>query len=442
MDLWEVDVRRNMPFQGNRQYLQSRVSESLGLLYATHYPFRQYETGRGVRKSAIHDRLAAVGACHGEAFGWERPNWYAPDGVLPVYEYSYGRQNWFEHSANEHRAVREGVALFDQSSFAKFRLEGRDAAGVLNRVCTNNVDVTPGRVIYTQWLNERGGIEADLTVTRLTETAFMVVGGAETEVRDFYWLKRHIPDDAHCVLTNVTSGMGVISIMGPRARDLLQSLTPADLSHAGFPFATSREIEMGFGHVRASRITFVGELGWELYIPTELMQHLYDLIAAAGESYQLVHAGYHALNSLRLEKAYRHWSHDITDEDTPLEAGLGFVVKFDKPGGFIGREALIDQQERGLSRHLVQLRLKDSEPLIYHNEPIWRDGEIVGHITSGAYGHTLGGAIGLGYVTAEPGSAAESVLAASYEVEVACERVAAEVSLQPLYDPENTQIRR
>ncbi len=441
MDLWEVDVRRNMPFQGNRQYLQSRVSESLGLLYATHYPFRQYETGRGVRKSAIHDRLAAVGACHGEAFGWERPNWYAPDGVLPVYEYSYGRQNWFEHSANEHRAVREGVALFDQSSFAKFRLEGRDAAGVLNRVCTNNVDVTPGRVIYTQWLNERGGIEADLTVTRLTETAFMVVGGAETEVRDFYWLKRHIPDDAHCVLTNVTSGMGVISIMGPRARDLLQSLTPADLSHAGFPFATSREIEMGFGTVRASRITFVGELGWELYIPTEFMQHLYDLIAAAGEPFQLVHAGYHALNSLRLEKAYRHWSHDITDEDTPLEAGLGFVVKFDKPGGFIGREALIDQQERGLSRHLVQLRLTDSEPLIYHNEPIWRDGEIVGHITSGAYGHTLGGAIGLGYVTAEPGSAAESVLAASYEVEVACERVAAEVSLQPLYDPENTQIR-
>jgi len=382
-----------------------------------------------------------VGACHGEAFGWERPNWYAPDGERPVYEYSYGRQNWFEHSANEHRAVRDGVALFDQSSFAKFRLEGRDAVRVLNRMCTNNVDVSPGRVIYTQWLNERGGIEADLTVTRLTETAFMIVGGAETEVRDFYWLKRHIPDDAHCVLTNVTSGMGVISIMGPRARDLLQSLTPADLSHASFPFATSREIEMGFGHVRASRITFVGELGWELYIPTELMQHVYDLIAAAGESYRLVHAGYHALNSLRLEKAYRHWSHDITDEDTPLEAGLGFVVKFDKPGGFIGREALMGQQEQGLSRHLVQLRLKDPEPLIYHNEPIWRDGEIVGHITSGAYGHTLGGAIGLGYVAGEPGLAAESVLEASYEVEVACERVAAEVSLRPLYDPENARIR-
>ena len=441
VDLWEVDVRRNMPFQGNRQYLQARVSESLGLLYATHYPYRQYETGRGVRKSAIHDRLVAIGACHGEAFGWERPNWYAPAGVEPRYDYSYGRQNWFEHSAAEHRAVREGVALFDQSSFAKFRLEGRDAATVLNRVCANNVDVGAGRVVYTQWLNDRGGIEADLTVTRLSESAFMIVGGAETEVRDFYWLKRQIPDDAHCVLTNVTSSMGVLSIMGPRARDLLQSLTPADMSHTGFPFATSREIELGYAMVRASRITFVGELGWELYVPTEFMQHVYDRIIEAGGAVGLVHAGYHALNSLRLEKAYRHWSHDITDEDSPLEAGLGFVVKFDKPGGFIGREALLAQQEQGIARHLVQLKLNDPEPLIYHNEPIWRGGEIVGHITSAAFCHTLGGAVGLGYVSAEPGAPADAVLGATYEVEVACERYAAEVSLRPLYDPDNVKIR-
>jgi len=441
LDLWEVDVRRNMPFQGNRGYLQSRVGESLGLLYATHYPYRQYETGRGVRKSAIHDRLAAIGACHGEAFGWERPNWYAPAGVEPRYEYSYGRQNWFEHSAAEHRAVRESVALFDQTSFAKFRLEGRDALTVLNRVCANNVDVGAGRVVYTQWLNERGGIEADLTVTRLSETTFMIVGGAETEVRDFYWLKRQIPDYAHCVLTNVTSSMGVLSIMGPRARDLLQSLTPADMSHAGFPFATSREIELGYAIVRASRITFVGELGWELYVPTEFMQHVYDRIIEAGGAVGLVHAGYHALNSLRLEKAYRHWSHDITDEDSPLEAGLSFVVKFDKPGGFIGREALLAQQEQGAARHLVQLKLNDPEPLIYHNEPIWRGDEIVGHITSGAYGHTLGGAVGLGYVSAQPGAPADAVLGATYEVEVACERFAAEVSLRPLYDPDNGKIR-
>ena len=442
VDLWEVDVRRNMPFQGNRQYLQSRVSESLGLLYATHYPYRQYETGRGVRKSAIHDRLAAVGACHGEAFGWERPNWYAPAGVEPQYEYSYGRQNWFEHSAAEHCAVREGVALFDQSSFAKFRLEGRDAVTVLNRVCANNVDVAAGRVVYTQWLNDRGGIEADLTVTRLSETAFMIVGGAETEVRDFYWLKRQISDDAHCVLTNVTSSMGVLSIMGPKARDLLQALTPADMSHAGFPFATSREIELGYAMVRASRITFVGELGWELYVPTEFMQHVYDRVAEVGEAFGLAHAGYHALNSLRLEKAYRHWSHDITDEDSPLEAGLDFVIKFDKPGGFIGREALLAQQEQGVSRLLVQLKLNDPEPLIYHNEPIWRGDEIVGHITSAAYGHTLAGAVGLGYVSAEPGAPADSVLEDTYEVEVAGERFSAEVSLQPLYDPDNARIRR
>jgi 4-methylaminobutanoate oxidase (formaldehyde-forming) len=437
VDLWEVDVRRNMPFQGNRKYLQERVSESLGLLYATHWPYRQYATSRGVRKSAVHDRLVAAGACHGEAFGWERPNWYAPEGVEPKYEYSYGRQNWFEHSAAEHKAVRENVALFDQSSFAKFRLEGRDAMRVLNTVCANDIDVAPGRLVYTQWLNERGGIEADLTVTRLDEQTFLIVTAAETEVRDQSWLRRHFPDDAHCILTNVTSAMGVISIMGPRSRDLLQSLTPADMSHAAFPFATSRAIELGFAMVRASRITFVGELGWELYVPTEFMLGVYDELVAAGEAFGLAHAGYHALNSLRIEKGYRHWSHDITDEDTPLEAGLEFTVKFDKPGGFIGRDALLEQRENGLARRLLQFRLRDPEPLLYHNEPIWRDGELVGHVTSGAYGHSLGGCIGLGYVKADSGD----VLEGNYEIEVAGTRYAAEASLRPMYDPDNQRIR-
>jgi 4-methylaminobutanoate oxidase (formaldehyde-forming) len=441
VDLWEVDVRRNMPFQGNRKYLQERVSESLGLLYATHWPFRQYETARGVRKAAIHDRLVAAGACHGEAFGWERPNWYAPEGVAAKYEYSYGRQNWFEHSAAEHRAVRDGVALFDQSSFAKFRLEGRDAMSVLNKVCTNNVDQAPGRLIYTQWLNERGGIEADLTVTRLDEQTYLIVTAAETEVRDFAWLKSHIPADAHCVLTNVTSAMGVISIMGPRSRELLQSLTPADMSHAAFPFASSQAIELGYAIVRASRITFVGELGWELYVATEFMQGVYDEIVAAGKQFDLVHAGYHALNSLRMEKGYRHWSHDITDEDTPLEAGLGFTVKFDKPNGFIGREALLAQKENGLPKRLLQFKLRDPEPLLYHNEPIWRNDEIVGHITSGAYGHSLGACIGLGYVHTDHGIKPDEVLEGDYEIEVAGVRVAAAASLRPMYDPKNEKIR-
>jgi 4-methylaminobutanoate oxidase (formaldehyde-forming) len=441
VDLWEVDVRRNMPFQGNRKYLRERVSESLGLLYATHWPYRQYATARGVRKSALHDRLVAKGACHGEAFGWERPNWYAPAGIAPTYEYSYGRQNWFEYSAAEHKAVRESVGIFDQSSFAKFRLEGRDAMRVLNRVCANDIDRQPGRLIYTQWLNERGGIEADLTVTRLSETVFLIVTAAETEVRDFYWLQKHIPDDANCVLTNVTSGMGTISIMGPRSRELLQSLTPANMGHEAFGFATSQEIELAYAIVRASRITFVGELGWELYVPTEFMLGVYDEIIAAGESFGLVHAGYHALNSLRIEKAYRHWSHDITDEDTPLEAGLGFTLSFDKPGGFIGREALLEQQQKGVTRQLLQFRLNDAQPLLYHNEPIWRDDALVGHITSGAYGHTLGGCVGLGYVHRRDGEDGADMVGGAYEIEIAGQRVAAEASLRPMYDPANQRIR-
>src|SRR5271167_3302465 len=390
IDLWEVDVRRNMPFQINRKYLNARVRESLGLLYATHWPFRQYETARGVRRSAVHERLAGAGACFGEAFGWERANWYAPAGVVPAYEYSYGRQNWFEASAHEHRAVRNAVGLFDQSSFAKFRLEGSDAVQVLNRVCANDIDVAPGKMVYTQWLNERGGIEADLTVTRLSETAYLIVGGAETETKDFNWLKRHIDPQAHCVLTNVTSGMGVLSLMGPQARELLQSVTPDDVSDRAFPFATSRVIELGYALVRASRITFVGELGWELYVPTEFMVGVYDEIVAAGAQHGLVHAGYHALNSLRIEKAYRHFGHDITDEDTPWEAGLGFAVKLDKTGGFIGREALLRQREAGLAKRLVQFQLRSPEPLLYHNEPIWRGDTIVGFVRSGMYAHSLG----------------------------------------------------
>lgn len=440
-DLWTVDIRRNMPFQINRKYLRERVTESLGLLYATHYPFKQYETARGVRRSAIHDRLVAAGACHGEAFGWERPNWYGEPGSSPRYEYSYGRQNWFEANAAECKAVREAVGLFDQSSFAKFRLEGRDAMTVLNRVCANDVDVAPGRLVYTQWLNEKGGIEADLTVTRLSETAYLIVTGAETEVKDFNWLKRHIPEDAHAVLTNISSAMGVISIMGPKARDLLQSICPNDLSHEAFPFATSQEIELGYALVRASRITYVGELGWELYIPTEFMTGVYDEIVAAGAAFGLKHCGYHALNALRMEKAYRHWGHDITDEDTPLEAGLGFAVKMDKAGGFIGREALLRQKESGLKQRLVQFLLKSPEPLLYHNEPIWQGDRIAGYIRSGMYAHSLGGACGLGYVTAPDDGVVGAIGADDFEIEIAGVRYPALASLKPLYDPSNARIK-
>jgi glycine cleavage system T protein len=440
-DLWTVDIRRNMPFQINRKYLRERVTESLGLLYATHYPFKQYVTARGVRKSALHDRLAAAGACFGEAFGWERANWFGASGSTPKYEYSYGRQNWFDANAAECRAVRQAVGLFDQSSFAKFRLEGRDACAVLNRVCANDVDVAPGKLVYTQWLNDKGGIEADLTVTRLSGTAYLIVTGAETEVKDFNWLKRHTPDDAHAVLTNVSSAMGVISIMGPNARALLQSICPNDLSHDAFAFATSQEIELGYAIVRASRITYVGELGWELYIPTEFMTGVYDEIIAAGAAFGLKHCGYHALNALRMEKGYRHWGHDITDEDTPLEAGLGFAVKMEKPGGFIGREALLRQKQDGLKQKLVQFLLKSPEPMLYHNEPIWQGDRIAGYIRSGMYAHTLGGACGLGYVTAADDGAVGPIGAEDYEIEIAGVRYPATASLKPMYDPTNARIK-
>jgi heterotetrameric sarcosine oxidase gamma subunit len=441
MDLWDVDIRRVMPFQGNARYLHDRTVETLGLLYAMHWPFRQYETARGVRKSPLHDRLAARGACFGEAAGWERPNWYAPAGTEPRYEYSYGRQNWFEHSAAEHRAVRERVGLFDQSSFGKFLLQGRDAERVMSRLSANDVAVAPGRVVYTQFLNERGGIEADLTVTRLAWDEYLVVTSATSQVRDFHWLRSHIDADERAVATDVTSAYAVIGIMGPRSRELLQSLTPDDLSNDAFPFGTAREIDLAYARVRAARLTYVGELGWELYVPTEFALGVFDAIAEAGERFGLAMAGYHAMNSLRMECGYRHWGHDIGDEDTPLEGGLGFAVAFDKPGGFIGRDALLRRRESGLGRRLVQFALKGAAGTLYHDEPIIRDGTIVGRLTSGMFGHTIGRALGMGYVVhpavAEPGF----IRAGRWEIEIAGERHAADASLAPFYDPRRERVR-
>ena len=443
MDLWDVDIRRNMPFQNNERYLRERVSECLGLLYAVHWPFYQYQTARGTRKSPLHDRLLAAGACFGEAAGWERANWYSPGETSPSYEYSYRRQNWFQQSAEEHRAVREGVGLFDQTSFAKFQMAGRDAVSVLNRVSANQIDVTVGRTVYTQWLNDRGGIEADLTVTRIGENEFFIVTSATSQVRDFHWLKDHIPDEAHAFLTDITSAQAVLSIMGPKARDLLTTITSSDVSHNAFPFGQSKVIEIGNALVRATRLTYVGELGWELYIPMEFAQGVYDEIISAGENFGLRHVGYHAMDSLRLEKAYRHWGHDITDEDTPLEAGLGFAVAWDKSCGFIGRDTLLQKRQIGPARRLVQFKLLNPENLLYHNEPVWRDGVIVGYLSSGAYGHTLGAAIGMGYISDPTGGIVDAAFieGGNYEIEIACERVPATASLRPLYDPANSRIR-
>ena len=440
MDLWEVDIRRMMPFQGNARYLEARVIEGLGLLYDMHWPFRQYETARGIRKSPLHDRLAAGGACFGEAAGWERPNWYASDGVEPKYVYSYGRQNWFDNSAEEHRTVRERVGLIDLSSFGKFLLTGPDAESILNNVCANDIAVPVDRVVYTQWLNERGGIEADVTVTRLAEDRFLIVSGVETQIRDGNWLKRHMPEGARAVLTDVTSAFAVLGIMGPQSRRLLSRLTDADLANGGFPFSSSREIDLGYAAIRATRITYVGELGWELYVPTEFAAGVYDSLVAHGQDFGLKPVGYHAVNSLRMEKGYRHWGHDISDEDTPLEAGLGFAVAHGKNAGFVGRDAIMRQKEAGLTKRLVMFALEDPEPLFYHYEPIRRDGEIVGYLTSGMFGHTVGRALGMGYVTCDEGMTNAWIESGTYDIEIAGKRFAARASLTPFYDLKRERI--
>jgi 4-methylaminobutanoate oxidase (formaldehyde-forming) len=303
------------------------------------------------------------------------------------------------------------------------------------------VAVPAGKVVYTQWLNERGGIEADLTVTRLAEDAYQVVTGAAVAGRDFNWLTRNIPEDAHCIATDVTSGSAVLGVMGPNSRALLSKLTDADLSNEAFPFGTAREIDLGMARVRAVRITYVGELGWELYVPSEFAPGVFDAIQAEGDAFGLRLAGMHVLDSCRIEKAFRHWGHDLTDEDTPLEAGLGFACRFDKNVAFIGRDALLRQKETGLKKRLVQFALEDPEPLLYHNEPIYRDGEIVGYTTSGNYGHHLGAAIGLGYVRHPDGVDADFVTSGRYEIEVACERFPARASLRPLYDPKSERVK-
>jgi glycine cleavage system aminomethyltransferase T/glycine/D-amino acid oxidase-like deaminating enzyme len=442
MDVWSVNLRRTQSWQNNSRYLCDRIVESLGIGYQDHWPFRQWTTARGVKKSVLHDRLAAAGACFGESAGWERPNWYAGAGERPRYEYGWGRQNWFTRSALEHQAVRERVGIFEQSSFAKLLVQGRDAAQVLNRLSTADCDVAPGTAVYAQFLNSRGGIEADLTVTRLAVERFLVVTAAFTHTHVEAWIKNQIPDTAHCVVTDVSGAYSMLNVQGPASRALLQALSSDDLSNDGFAFRQCREIRIGYQTVLALRLSYVGELGWELYIPTAFTLPVYDALIAAGTAHGLQHCGYHALNSLRIEKAYRDWGHDLGSDDSPLEAGLAFTCAWDKPGGFVGLDALLQQRALGVPRRrLVQFLIEDPQAMLYHNEPIYRDGEPVGITTSGMYGHTLGGAVALGYVRHEAGVSTDYVKSGRFEIQVAERRYVARASLTPLYDPGNARIR-
>ena len=441
MDLWEVDIRRFHQFQNVKTYLHDRTVESVGTLYGMHWPHKQMETARGARRSPFHEKLAAMGACFGEVGGWERPNWYAPPGVEPVYGYSFGRQNWFPYSAEEHRAVRESVGLFDQTSFAKFLLQGGDAERVAQTIFAGDMAVEPGTIVYTAMLNERGCFESDLTVTRTGDEEYLIVTAGSTGRRDFGWIRSRIPNGAHASLTDISSGSAVLGLMGPNSRALLSEITDADVSNKAFPYLTSKEIAIGYAPVRASRVTYVGELGWELYIPTEFAGHVFDRIMEVAPKHGLLPAGFHAMETLRLEKAYRAWGHDISDVDTVVEAGLTFAVALDKGVDFIGRDAVLRQRDEGVTRRLAVFTLEDPEPLLLGNEPIWRDGQLVGRTTSGAFGHTLGVSVGMGYVEDTGVVTNEYVRGGAYELEVAAERFPAKVRLTAPYDRRGRRVR-
>lgn len=431
-DLGDVDISRMQPFQGNKKYLFERSKETLGLLYADHFPFRQKESARGVRRTPFHEHLKSKGAVFGEVAGWERANWFAFDGQHDEYVYSWKRQNWFENSAKEHMAVRENVGLYDMSTFGKIRVDGEDAERFLNYLCGANLSVDIGKIVYTQFLNSKGGIEADVTVTRLSETIYLIVTPAATRLADETWLRRN-QKDYNVVITDITAAEGVLALMGPNSRALLSSVSPNNFDNEINPFGTAQVIEIGMGLARAHRVSYVGELGWELYISSDQCGHIFETIIDAGSDHDLKLCGMHMMDSCRIEKAYRHFGHDITCEDHVLEAGLGFAVDTDKPD-FIGKKAVIDKREVGLEKRLVQFQLTEPEPLLYHNEPIIRDSEIVGYISSGNYGHKLGGAIGMGYIPCE-GESPEELLSSKFEIDVSGTICAAKASLKPLYDP-------
>jgi 4-methylaminobutanoate oxidase (formaldehyde-forming) len=437
-DLGDVDIGRMHPFQGNKHYLYERSTETLGLLYADHFPYRQMATARGVRRTPFHHHLLEQGAVMGEINGWERANWFAEDGQDREYKYSWKRQNWFENSAAEHKAVRANVGMYDMSSFGKLRVEGPDAESFLNHICGANMSVPSGKIVYTQFLNTRGGIEADVTVTRLTETVYLVVTPAATRLADETRMRRHA-EGYQVVITDVTAAEGVLAVMGPKARDLLAKVSPNDFSNDVNPFGTAQEIELGMGLARAHRVSYVGELGWELYVPADMAGHAFETLWEAGQDVGLKLCGMHMMDSCRIEKAFRHFGHDITCEDNVIDAGLGFAVDLNKED-FIGKGAVAARKESGPENRMVQFLLEEPEPLLFHNEPIVRDGEYVGYLSSGNYGHHLGGAIGMGYVPCA-GEKAVDVLASTYEIDVMGTKVKATASLKPMYDPKSERVK-
>jgi glycine cleavage system aminomethyltransferase T/glycine/D-amino acid oxidase-like deaminating enzyme len=442
MDVTAFNIDRLHRYQANPEYRRERTIESLGLVYKCHYPTMTPQTARGVKRSAVHDRLAAAGAYFRDVSGWEGADWYAPPGHEPKVErLSWGRQSWFPWWEAEHRAAREGVILMDMSFMSKFLVQGWDAGRVLNRISANDVDGRPGTITYTQWLNERGLLEADLTVAKLDGERFLVVVTDTMHRHAETWMRRHLSGEAHAFVTDVTSGYCQLNVQGPRSRELLQTLTSTDLSDAAFPFRAAREIDIGYARALCVRITYVGELGYELYIPAEQAAHVYDRLTEAGKVFGLRHAGLKTLASLRLEKGYRDYGHDIDNTDNAFETGLGMFVDLKKPD-FIGREAALQQKASGpLKRRLVQVLVTDPEPMLFHAEVVHRNGKAVGYVRAGSYGHTLGGAVGLAMIEAGEPIDADWLRQGRWEVDIAGRLFPAQVSLRPLYDPDMKRIK-
>jgi glycine cleavage system T protein len=442
MDLWPVDIRRFARFHGNDRWLKDRVKETLGLHYMMPWPNRELDSARPLRRSPLYAQLQANGACFGTRMGWERANWFGPAGSAPMVEYSYGRQNWFAYSGSEHQATRDAVALFDMTSFSKFIVKGRDAEAVLQELMANDVAVPVGRAVYSAMLNERGGFESDLTLTRMAPDAYLVVSGSAQATRDYTYIERHIASNRSCAIVDVTGMYSVLAVMGPRSRELLSRVSSADFGNAAFAFGSSREIGLGYATVRATRLTYVGELGWELYVPVEQAVSVYETLIAAGRELGLRDAGYYALESLRLEKGYRAWGRELTPDYTPLEAGLGFAVKLAADIPFRGREALLRQRAQGLTRRMVVLTLVDRDAILWGGELIVRNGRPAGHLSSGSFGHTLGCAVGMGYLLNGEGCADDAFVSAGrYQVDIAGTLVEAVVHLRAPYDPQAARVR-
>jgi 4-methylaminobutanoate oxidase (formaldehyde-forming) len=435
LDLWVVDIRRFSALHRDRDWVRDRTLDAYGKHYTVAYPHEEYESGRNRIVSPLYQRLRAAGAVFGSKLGWERPNWFAPPGSEPRDVYAMGRQNWFDAVGTEHRLVRERAGLFDQSSFAKYEITGKDAAAALSWIAANAVDKPSGRLTYTQMLNSRGGIECDLTVARLADDRFYIVTGTGFRTHDLAWIREHVPAGLDAIATDVTEQFGTVVLMGPRARDILGTVTDADISNAGFPFGHVRLLPIAGHEVRALRVTYVGELGWELHVPLAATGDVYDALIEAGAPHGLRPVGYRALESLRLEKGYRAWGSDITPNDTPFEAGLGWAVKLKSGTPFLGRDALLALHDTPLRKRLATFTTEREDIVLLGRETILRDGEFAGYLTSGGYGYTVGKPIGMGYVRhPEPE-------AGRYELVVANERVAAQVHFQPLYDPHNTKVK-